>query len=95
MKEEELDKLQMLSGNTKLKPKSVKCMFVGYAGMGGYCLFNRTLGTIVTSCIIFDKGTSHRKHTARNDIGNLPSIHKTHKQLQILGILMPRQPVAP
>ena len=27
---------------SKLEPKLVKCVLVGYAGMGGYCLFDKT-----------------------------------------------------
>ena len=82
---------------SKLKPKSVKCIMVGYAVIEGYCLFDRTSRMILTSCdIIFDEGSGHRTHIIANKADNLLSLYDVQLSpiTQTTGVLTLQQPVA-
>ncbi|RDB21876.1 Retrovirus-related Pol polyprotein from transposon TNT 1-94 [Hypsizygus marmoreus] len=52
-------------GGSKLDPRSVKCVLVGYFGRGDYKLLDRTSGRIFRSRdVIFEEGFSHRTLSA-------------------------------
>ncbi|GLB39961.1 putative reverse transcriptase (RNA-dependent DNA polymerase) [Lyophyllum shimeji] len=80
-------KIPKEKGTSKLEPRSVKCVLIGYFGRGDYKLLDRSNGSIFRSRdVIFEEGSAHR---------TLSSSAGPTTEGETLDDFLPDEPVAP